>query len=126
MATQPRFASDPRFGSIQLANGDSTNASASALAGVAMGTRVTEIHLYSDPTTTPGGTYKVAVLIHDGTNARVFDVVTLVNAVDTVQATLQPLNLFLPSASHTVRFQMRTQLTSGATLDCTVQGQDLT
>lgn len=124
MASAPTFASTPRFGSVQLANADSTNASAAALSGVTAGTRITEIRLASGPTTAVNAV-KVAILVHDGTNARVFDVVTLQNAVDTLQATLQPVNLILPSG-YSIRFQMRTQLTSGSTLDCTVQGQDLT
>lgn len=126
MATAPIYASSPRAGSIQLAVGSTTANSGAALAGVAAGTRVNEIRIASGPTTAPGGTYKVAVLLDDSVNVRVIDVVTLTNAVDTLQAVLQYANLILPSTSHSIKFAVRTTVASGATLDCSVYGADLT
>lgn len=98
---------------------------ASALTGVAAGTRVNEIRICSGPTTAPNAV-KVAVLLDDGTNARVIDIVQLTNTADLLQAVLQYANLILPSANHSIKFVMRTTLTSGATLDCVVEGADLT
>lgn len=126
MAASPTYASTPRAQTAQLNNASGTTASAAILAGVAAGTRVNEIRIASGPTTAPGGTYKVAILLDDGTNARVIDVVTLTNAVDTLQGVLQYANLILPSTSHSIKAAMRTTLTSGATIDIAVLGADLT
>ncbi len=41
-------------GVLQLANGDSTNLSAAIITGVAAGTRIKQIRLFSGPTTAPG------------------------------------------------------------------------
>lgn len=126
MAASPTYASTPRADLAQLNNASGTTISSAIATGVAAGTRVNEIRLASGPTTAPGGTYKVGILLDDGTNARVIDVVTLVNAVDTLQAVLQYSNLILPSTSHSIKAIMRTTLTSGATIDITVLGADLT
>lgn len=126
MAASPTYASTPRAATGQLNNASGTTASSAILTGVAAGTRVNEIRIASGPTTAPGGTYKVAILLDDGTNARVIDVVTLINAADTLQAVLQYSNLILPSTSHSIKAVVRTTLTSGATLDITVLGADLT
>lgn len=126
MGASPVYASAPRAAVAQLNNASGTTASSAILTGVAAGTRVNEIRLSSGPTTAPGGTYKVAILLHDGTNDRVIDVVTLVNAVDTLQAVLQYSNLILPSTSHSLKAVMRTTLTSGATIDIAILGADLT
>jgi hypothetical protein len=126
MASTPTYASTPRYGAAQLNNAGTTTNSAAALTGAAAGTRVNEIRIAGGPTTAPGGTYKIAVLLDDSVNVRVIDVVTLTNAVDTLQAVLQYANLILPSASYSIKFASRTTLTSGATLDCSVYGADLT
>lgn len=127
MATVPTFASTPRYGSVQITSALAANtASAAALTGVAAGTRVREIRVVSGPTTAPGGTYKVKAHVGDGTNDRIIDVITLTNATDTLQGTLTFSNLILPNTSHTIKFSVSTAVASGATLDCTVMGEDLT
>lgn len=127
MASTPTFASTPRYGSVQITSALTANtASASAMAGVAAGTRVREIRICSGATTAPGGTYKVKVHVYDGTNARIIDVITLANSTDTLQGTLAYSNLILPSTSHAIQFSVSTAIASGATLDCTVMGEDLT
>lgn len=127
MATVPTFASTPRYGSVQITSALAANtASAAAITGVAAGTRVREIRVCSGPTTAPGGTYKVKVHVGDGTNDRIVDVITLANTTDTLQGTLTFSNLILPSTSHTIKFSVSTAIAAGSTLDCTVQGEDLT
>lgn len=120
----PVFAGLPRNGSCQLANADSTTAKDfSNFAPASTGTRVNEIRCQSGPTTAPGGTYTVQILVHDGTAARILDVFTLVNTVNTSQVALRYDNLILPSG-YKLQAIVRTALTSGSTLDFIVMGSD--
>jgi hypothetical protein len=120
----PVFAGTPRNGSCQLAVGDTTTAKAfSNFTPAATGTRVNEIRCQSGPTTAPGGTYIVQILVNDGTNDRILDVFTLVNTVNTQQAILRYDNLILPSG-YSLKVVVRTTLTSGATLDFIAMGSD--
>lgn len=78
--------------------------------------------VYSGPTTSPGGTYTAVVTIYDGSaNTGTIQVITLVDAVDTLQFSgYLGINL---AASAELRIQMRTTLASGATLTATVTGR---
>lgn len=125
MATTPTYASTPRIGHVQLANADSTNQSGDIIAGVAAGTRVSEIRVYSGPTTAPG-TGVLTLQLYDGTSSRVFEVLTLTNTANLQQAVFRYDNLILPSSSWKIRAQMRTAITSGGTIDIVVLGADLT
>ena len=126
MATTPNYGSTPRCGSVQVTNGDGTTAKDVAnFTPPAAGTRVKEIRCHSGPTTAPGGTYTVVVLVHDGANARIVEKFSLSNAVDTRQAIFRFDSLLLPSG-YKLQVQMRTTLASGATLDFIVEGEDLT
>ena len=64
--------------------------------------------------------------IYDGTNSRVFEVLTLTNTANLQQGVFRYDNLILPSTSHKIRAQMRTAITSGGTIDITALGEDLT
>jgi hypothetical protein len=120
----PVFAGTPRNGSCQLANADSTTAKVfSNFTPASTGTRVNEIRCQSGPTTAPGGTYIVQIMVNDGTNDRILDVFTLVNTVNTQQAILRYDNLILPSG-YGLKAVVRTALTAGSTLDFIVMGSD--
>ncbi len=126
MATAPVYASTARCGNCQLAVGDTTVAKDfSNFTPPSAGTRVSEIRCHSGPTTAPGGTYTVHLFVHDGTNARILDVVTLVNTVNTQQAVFRYDNLILPTG-YKLQAVVRTTLASGATLDFIAMGADLT
>lgn len=125
MATTPVFASAGRVGQIQLNNASGTTVSATILAGVAAGTRVREIRVFSGPTTAPG-TGVLAIILDDGTNQNVIDVVTLTNTANLQQAIFSYSNLILPNSSHTIKAVMRTAITSGGTIHISVLGEDLT
>lgn len=126
MASTPTYASTPRLGTCQLANADGTTAKDfTNLTPAAAGTRVKEIRVHSGPTTAPGGTTKVLLLVHDGTNARIIDVFSMTNTTDTQQAIFRYENLILPTG-HKLQAVTRTALTSGATLDFVAEGEDLT
>lgn len=127
MASTPLFGSTPRLGTVQLANADGTTAKDVAnFTPPAAGTRVREIRCCSGPTTAPGGTHRVVILVHDGTNARIIESFTLQNTADIFQMLYRYDNLKLPDANHKLQVQIRTALTSGATLDFVVMGEDLT
>lgn len=114
----------PRCGSCQLAVGDTTVAKDfSNLTPAATGTRVTSITCVSGPTTAPGGTYVVQILVHDGTNARIYKTFALVNTANTEQAVLRPDDLVLPTG-YKLQAVVRTTLASGATLDFIANGGD--
>lgn len=123
MASTPNYEGTKRSGSTILNNASGTTLSSAVLTGVAAGTRVREIRLHTGPTTAPGSV-KVAVIHADGTNDTVIEVVTLSNSADTLQAILRYDNVFLPGTGHSIKFQMRTTLASGATLHCEVYGAD--
>lgn len=124
MASTPNYEATKRSGSIILDNSSSTSLSAAVLTGVAAGTRVKEIRMFTGPTTAPGSSVKVAVIHSDGTNDTVIDVVTLTNTADLQQAVLRYDNVFLPGTAHSIKFQCRTALASGSTLHCEVYGAD--
>jgi hypothetical protein len=124
MASTPNYEGVKREASYILANSDSTTLTAAVLTGASTGTRVREIRMNTGDTTAPGSSVKVAVILADGVNNVVIDVVTLTNSADTLQAQLRYDNVYLPSTSHSIKFQMRTALASGATLHCSVFGAD--
>jgi hypothetical protein len=124
MAAVPNYEGTKRSGSVILNNGSGTTLSAAVLTGVAAGTRVREVRLNTGPTTAPGSGVKVAVILADGTNDTVIDLVTLSNTADAVQAVLRYDNVFLVGTGCSIKFQMRTALASGATLHCEVFGAD--
>jgi hypothetical protein len=127
MASTPNFGSTPRLGTVQLANADGTTAKDVAnFTPVSAGTRVKEIRVSSGPTTAPGGTHRVVILVYDGTNARILESFTLTNTADIPQVVFRYDNLILPDVNHKIQVQSRTTLTSGATLDFLVFGQDMT
>lgn len=120
----PVFGGSPRNGSCQLANADSTTPKDfSNFTPAAAGTRVNEITIQSGPTTAPGA-IAVAILVHDGTNARVIKNVTLTNTANLDQFTLTFNNLILPTG-YKLQAVARTAVTSGGTVDIIVQGVDL-
>lgn len=125
MSATPVFASVGHNGILQLANADSTNASAAIITGVAAGTRIKEIRVYSGPTTAPG-TGVLVLLIHDGSTTNVFEVLTLTNTVSIQQGVFRYDNLILPSTSWNIKAQMRTAITSGGTVHISILGEDLT
>lgn len=125
MATNPVFASVGRVGNASLNNASGTTVSASILAGVAAGTRVNQIRVFSGPTTAPG-TGVLAIILDDGTNQNVIDVITLTNTANLQQTIFTYTNLILPSTGHTIKAVMRTAITSGGTVMITVLGEDLT
>jgi len=126
MATIPTFASTPRFGSVQINNALGTATSAAALSGVAAGTRIREVRVVSGPTTAPGASGRIKVIVNDGANDRVVDSLSWTNSTDTVQLVSIFSNLILPNASHSIRFAVNTAVAAGCVLDCVVMGEDLT
>lgn len=109
MATQPAFATTPRIGLGQVStantNRDGTGTIATILTGVAAGTRINEIVVEATTTTTAG---MVRLYLHDGTNTRMFDEISVgpitVGASTPAFRTAKTYeNLVLPSASWSVR-----------------------
>lgn len=125
MAASPVFASGGHNGVLQLANADSTNLSAAIITGVAAGTRIKEIRVYSGPTTAPG-TAVLTLQISDGTTTNVFEVLTLTNTANLQQAVFRYDNLILPGTAWNIKAQMRTAITSGGTIHILILGEDLT
>lgn len=123
MATTPNYDAAIRTGTIILNNGSGTTISAAVLTGAASGTRVREIRVMSGPTTAPGSG-KLVIIKSDGSVDTVVDVVTLTNTVDSVVNVMRYDTLFLPSASWSIKVQMRTAITSGGTVHIDVEGQD--
>lgn len=124
MATSPNYEGAKRAGSLILSSSSSTSASAAVVSGVAAGTRVKAIRLCSGPATAPGTGIIVVILRDDGVNVIVIDVVTLTNAADKLQAVMRYDDVYLPTTAHSIKFQMRTALPSGATLHCAVDVAD--
>lgn len=124
MASTPNYEATKRAGATILNNASGTTATGAVLTGVAAGTRVREIRMFTGPTTAPGSGVVAAVLHDDGTNVTVIDLVTLTNAADSQQAVLRYDNVVLPGTGHSIKFQMRTTLASGSTLHCEVYGAD--
>lgn len=124
MASTPNYEGAKRSGSLILANADGTTLSAAVMTGAATGTRLKEVRFCTGPTTPPGGSYVVAVVLDDTTNQTVIDVVTLYDAVNVLQAVLRYDNVFLASANCSLKFQMRTALTAGSTLHIEAFGAD--
>lgn len=125
MASSPVFASVGKNGLLQLANADGTTLSAAIITGVAAGTRIKEIRIFSGPTTAPG-TGVVALIISDGTTSNVFEVLTLTNTANLLQAVFRYDSLILPGTGWTIKAQMRTAVTSGGTVHISILGEDLT
>lgn len=118
------YAGVPRCGSIELTSGSTTTAvAASNFTPAATGTRVSEIRCCSGPTTAPGGTTKVDILINDGANDRILDTFAMINATDTLQYVGRFDNLILPTG-YSLKAVSRTTLTAGAILDFIIMGSD--
>lgn len=128
MASTPNFGSTPRCGSCQLTDADGTTPKDfDNFAPASAGTRVRGIRVHSGPTTSPGGAYHIAILVHDGTNARVIDVATLNDNADARQAIFRydHDDLRLPSG-YKLQAVVRDTLAAGSTLDFVAEGEDLT
>lgn len=126
MAANPVFASVGHNGLLQLSNADGTNLSAAIITGVAAGTRVREIRVYSGPTTAPG-TGILTLQVTDGTTTNVFELLTLTNTANILQGgPFTYTNLILPGTSWSIKAQMRTAITSGGTVHISILGEDLT
>lgn len=124
MAATPNYEGTKRQGAYRLTSSDGTTLTSAVLTGAATGTRVREIRVYSGPTTAPGSGVVLAVVLDDGTNTTVIDTVFISNNADYTQAVLRYDNVFLPSASHSIKFNLRTAIASGSRLDCSVFGSD--
>lgn len=126
MATSPTYASTPRCGSCQLANSDSTTAKDfSNFTPASAGTRVTEIIVNAGPTTNPG-TLSFAVLVHDGSNARLLKLAASAAIIANSELAVWRFdNLILPTG-YKLQAVARTTITSGGTIDFIVMGADLT
>lgn len=124
MASTPNYEATRRQGSIILNNASGTSLSSAVLTGASTGTRVREIRLCTGPTTAPGSSVKVALVLSDGTNDTVIDVVSLSNTADMQQAVMRYDNVFLVGTGCSIKFQCRTALASGSALHCSVFGAD--
>lgn len=113
----------PRLGGKTLSNSDSTTEVTTGFAGVAAGTRITEIKVCSGPTTAPG-TGVLSIIVNDGTTSYVYAELTLTNTANAEMGTLYLPNLALPSSSWNVRLQMRTAITAGGTINVVIIGYD--
>lgn len=127
MATNPQFAVTPRLASVNVAtantNRDGTGTIATLITGAATGTRVNEIVVKARVTTTAG---MIRIYLYDGTTYYLFDEITMLAATPsgTVQATRANVtyaNLFLPSASWSVRVSTH----NAESADVTAMGADL-
>lgn len=125
MASVPKFASAPHNATWELDNGDGTTITAAIITGVAAGTRIKEIRVYSGPTTAPG-TGILTLQVSDGSVTTVFEVLTLTNTANLQQAVFRYDNLILTDTNWTIKAQMRTAITAGGTIHLTVLGEDLT
>lgn len=125
MAAAPTFASVGHNGLLSLSNSDSTNLSAAIITGVAAGTRVKEIRVYSGPTTAPG-TGVLTLQLTDGTTVTVFEVMVCTNTANIQQGVFRYDNLILPGTGWNIKAQMRTAITSGGTILISILGEDLT
>lgn len=127
MASAPVYASVAHNGMLQLANGDSTNLSAAIITGVAAGTRIKEIRVYSGPTTAPGtGVLTIHLLESGGSLDNVIEVLTLTNTANLQQGVFRYDNLILPGTTWSIKAAMRTAITSGGTVHISILGEDLT
>lgn len=127
MASTPTFGSTPRVGTVQLANADGSSSPKDFgnFTPASAGTRVREIRVASGPTTAPGGTHRTIIFVHDGTSSFILESFTLTNTADIPQVVFRYDSLKLPSG-YKLQVQVRTTLTSGATLDFVALGEDLT
>jgi hypothetical protein len=125
MSASPVFASVGHNGLGQLNNASSTTISSAFITGVAAGTRIREIRVYSGPTTAPG-TGVLTLQISDGTTTNCFEVLTLTNTVNAQMGVFTYSNLILPGTGWTIKSQMQTAITSGGTIYISILGEDLT
>lgn len=123
MASTPNYEAGRRYGSTILNSGSGTTITSAVLTGASTNTRVREIRVYSGPTTAPGSGV-LAVIHDDGTNQTVIEVVTLNNTANALQAILRYDNVNLVGTGQSIKFQMRTAITSGGTVHCAVYGAD--
>ena len=109
MATSPVFAVTPRINSVTIATAntarDGSGSVGTVITGAATGTRIAEIVVKANGTTTSG---MVRIFLHNGTTFFFFDEIAM--AAATVSATVASTrvlttyaNLILPSASWSIR-----------------------
>lgn len=105
MASAPAFAATPRYARGQVtaanANRDGTGTIVDIITGAASGTKIFEVVIQAQVTTTAGA---IRLYIHDGTNYRLFDEIAIpANTVSAsnpaVRIPRKYANLTLPSAS---------------------------
>lgn len=108
----------------QMTSADGTSESSALITGSANGKRIKEVRVFSGPNIAiPPGTVLVLKL-YDGTNSRILGSAICPGGPDTLQAFFAFTNFFLPSASHSLKAQLRTSLPSGAVLDWTFMGEN--
>jgi hypothetical protein len=110
----------PQSGDTELArltSSDGTSETANLFAGTTNGKLVKEIRVTANGTVGPRTGSKLLIKVHDGTNSRVLQVVTLPGGINETQAVLAFANLFLPSSSKAIRAQMDETLPSNCNLD---------
>lgn len=126
MASAPNYGSAPRCGSCKITNGDGTGAiDFSNFLPPTAGTRVREIRVHTGPTTAPGTSAKVFILVHDGTTSTVIDTFSWVNAANAQQAVRTYDNVVL-TPGYKLQAAVQTAVASGATMHFVAGGQDLT
>lgn len=111
MATSPAFAATPRLGSVSVATADSSYTAptnvGTVLAGVAAGTRISEVVAKIAITSTSTAAV-VRLFLFDGTTYYLFDELVLASSVASAsvastRAVAVYNNLILPSASWSLR-----------------------
>ena len=109
MAASPVFAVTPRISAVTIATAntarDGSGAVGTVITGAATGTRIAEIVVKANGTTTAGN---VRIFLHDGTTFFFFDEIAISAAtasgtVQTVRVLTTYANLILPSASWSIR-----------------------
>lgn len=100
----------------QLTTSDGTTETANVVSGTTNGKAVKEMRIHSKGTGPREGS-KLLVTVHDGTNSRILQTITLAGGSYQLQAQVFFANLFLASSSYRVRLQMTETLPSGAELD---------
>ena len=101
----------------QLTVSNGTTETANLFAGTTNGKLIREIRITSGGTVSPRTGSKLLLTVHNGTNSRILQPVTLPGGVNEIQTVLVFSHLFLPSSSYAIRAQMVETLPSGCTLD---------
>jgi hypothetical protein len=100
----------------QLTVSDGVAETGNVVSGTTNGKAVKEMRIHSKSTGPREGS-KLLVTVHDGTNSRIVQVITLAGGSYQLQAQVFFANLFLPSSSYRVRLQMTETLPASAELD---------